>query len=340
MNDFGLPAPSFPSVPPARTAPPAGATPRGPMTFGQILDRMFQLVRANLRLFVGIALVPAASVIAYFGLMFAAIFPVLKPVFLHQTPNFSAVTIAWLGGMYILGVALMIVIFALYEPAGVYAALEANAGTRVTFRKAWGVAWSKAGRYIWLNLLRALIVMLPILVFAAVIVGTVGLAILRGAHSNPYEAMAVPPLFMLLYLGAMVYAVLVLLRLALCVPACVVENVSAWNAIRRSNQLTYGAKGRVFLLVLLIYAIAYAAFLVVEVIIFFVGAMVALVGMLLHLTMAPWGYIGIGAGVFVFVCIYLLWYACIWAAYTTLFAVVYHDQRLRLEGVRRGAPAS
>ena len=34
----------------------------------------------------------------------------------------------------------------------------------------------------------------------------------------------------------------------------------------------------------------------VEVIIFFVGAMVALVGMLLHLTMAPWGYIGIGAG--------------------------------------------
>ena len=306
------------------------------MTFGQILDRMFQLVRANLRLFVGIALVPAASVIAYFGLMFAAIFPVLKPVFLHQTPNFSAVTIAWLGGMYILGVALMIVIFALYEPAGVYAALEANAGTRVTFRKAWGVAWSKAGRYIWLNLLRALIVMLPILVFAAVIVGTVGLAILRGAHSNPYEAMAVPPLFMLLYLGAMVYAVLVLLRLALCVPACVVENVSAWTAIRRSNQLTYGAKGRIFLLVLLIYAIAYAAFLVVEVMIFFVGAMVALVGMLLHLAMAPWGYIGIGTGALVFLCIYVLWYACIWAAYTTLFAVVYHDQRLRLEGVRRG----
>ena len=308
------------------------------MTFGQILDRMFQLVRANLRLFVGIALVPAASVIAYFGLMFAAIFPVLKPVFLHQTPNFSAVTIAWLGGMYILGVALMIVIFALYEPAGVYAALEANAGTRVTFRKAWGVAWSKAGRYIWLNLLRALIVMLPILVFAAVIVGTVGLAILRGAHSNPYEAMAVPPLFMLLYLGAMVYAVLVLLRLALCVPACVVENVSAWTAIRRSNQLTYGAKGRIFLLVLLIYAIAYAAFLVVEVIIFFVGAMVALVGMLLHLAMAPWGYIGIGTGALVFLCIYVLWYACIWAAYTTLFAVVYHDQRLRLEGVRAAAP--
>ncbi|MGO8709713.1 MAG: hypothetical protein ACLQMG_18710, partial [Terracidiphilus sp.] len=88
------------------------------------------------------------------------------------------------------------------------------------------------------------------------------------------------------------------------------------------------------------YAIAYAAFLVVEVIIFFVGAMVALVGMLLHLTMAPWGYIGIGTGALVFLCIYVLWYACIWAAYTTLFAVVYHDQRLRLDGVGAAAKAS
>jgi hypothetical protein len=65
--------------------------------------------------------------------------------------------------------------------------------------------------------------------------------------------------------------------------------------------------------------------------------MVALVGMLLHLAMAPWGYIGIGVGAVVFICAYLLWIACIWAAYTTLFAVVYRDQRLRLEGAA-GAP--
>jgi hypothetical protein len=116
----------------------------------------------------------------------------------------------------------------------------------------------------------------------------------------------------------------------------VAEDVSAWQGLKRSNHLTNGAKGRIFLLALLIYAIAYAAFLVVEMIILFLGAMIALVGMLLHLTMAPWGYIGIGAGILVFLCVYLLWYACIWAAYTTLFAVVYHDQRLRLEGV---APA-
>jgi hypothetical protein len=124
-----------------------------------------------------------------------------------------------------------------------------------------------------------------------------------------------------------------MLRLVLAVPACVAEDVSAWKGFRRSNQLTYGAKGRIFLLGLLIYAIAYAAFLVAEVVLLFVGAIVALLGMVLHLAMAPWGYIGIGVGAVVFICAYLLWMACIWAAYTTLCAVVYQDQRLRKDGV-------
>jgi hypothetical protein len=296
-------------------------------------------MRANWRLFVGIALVPGTGMIAYFGVMFAALFPVLKPLFLQQPPHFSLTTIVWLSAAYIFGVILMIVICALYEPAAVYAALQANVGTLVTFRKAWGVSWSKAGRYIWLAILRMLIVLLPILVFGAVIVGTVGLSIARAMGSHPYVTMMFPPLFMLFYLGAMVYAVLVMLRLVLAVPACVAEDVSAWKGLRRSNQLTYGAKGRIFLLFLLIYAIAYAAFLVAEVVIFFVGAIVALVGMLLHLAMAPWGYIGIGVAAVVFICAYLLWCACIWAAYTTMFAVVYQDQRLHLEGVAAHAPA-
>jgi hypothetical protein len=303
------------------------------MTFGQILDRVLQLMRANWRLLVGIALVPGAGMIVYFGVIFAALFPVLRPVMLHQTPQFSVMTIVWLSAAYIFGVILMIVICALYEPAAVYAALEANTGTRVGFRKAWAVAWSKAGRYIWLAILRALIVMLPIVVFGAVIVGTVGLSMARGRGGmDPSVMIVIFPLLMLFYLGAMVFAVLVMLRLVLAVPACVAEDLSAWKGIRRSNQLTKGAKGRIFLLFLLIYAIAYAAFLVAEVVLFFVGAMVALVGMLLHLAMAPWGYIGIGVGAVVFICAYLLWVACIWAAYTTLFAVVYRDQRLRLEG--------
>ena len=338
MSEFGLPTSSFPPAPPASAAPSAGATLRGPMTFGQILDRVLQLMRTNWKLFVAIALAPSAGIIVYFGILFAALFPVLKPIMLHQTPSFSAVTIAWLGGMYLLGVALMVVIFALYEPAGVFAALEANSGRRVTIRAAWAVSWSKPGRYIWLSILRAMIVMLPILVFGALIAGTLGLSMARGRGGmDPSLMVVVFPLFMLLYLAWIVYTVLIMLRLVLAIPASVTEDLSAWRSLRRSNQLTNGAKGRVFLLGLLIYAIAYAVFLVAEVVIFFLGAMAALIGMMLHLAMVPWGYVGIGAGVTVFACAYLVWVAAAASAYCTLFAVVYQDQRLRLNGVAAGA---
>ncbi len=309
------------------------------MTFGQILDRMFQLVRANLRLLLGIALVPAAGFIAYLAILLAAFFPIWKAAILNrQPPHLTLATIAWGAVAYLIGAILMIVIVALYEPAAVYAALALNNGTRVAIREAWAAACGKAGRYIWLSFLRMLIVAVPILVIGAVVVGSMGLSLARGRGSiDPSITFAIVPLIVLLYLGAIVYAVLALLRLVLAVPACVAEGVSAWTAIRRSNQLTSGAKGRIFLLALVIYAIAYAAFLVVEMIFFFLGAMAGFAGMLLHLKMDPWGYIGIGAAILVFLCIYLLWYACIWAAYTTVFAVVYQDQRLRLEGISPAA---
>jgi hypothetical protein len=338
MSEFGLPTSSFPPAPPASAAPPGGATLRGPMTFGQILDRVLQLMRSNWPLFVRIALAPALGLIAYFGIIFAAFFPVLKLIMLHQTVGFSPMKMASLGtslGLaYVVGILLMVVIYALYEPAGIYAALEANAGKRVTFRAAWAVSWNKAGRYVWLSILRAAIVMLPMLVFGALIAGTLGLSMAHGSGSmDPSLVAMIVPLFMLLYLAWFVYTVLIMLRLVLAVPASVTEDLSAWRSLRRSNQLTHGAKGRIFLLGLLIYAIAYAVFLVVEVVIFFLGAMAALVGMMLHLALAPWGYAGIGVGVVVFACAYLVWVAAAASAYCTLFAVVYHDQRLRLEGI-------
>jgi hypothetical protein len=293
-------------------------------------------MQANWRLFVSIGLAPAATIMAYYGILIAALFPILKPLLLHQTekPDFSVTSIVWVMLAYVAGMVLMVLGYALYEPAAVYAALQRNNERPVTFGQAWGAAWSNAGRYVWLSILRALIVMLPLGVFGGLIVGSIGLSVARGQGGlNPSLMMIVVPFFMLLYFAWMVYTVLIMLRLVLAMPACVAEDTRAWWALRRSNQLTNGAKGRIFLLGLLIYAIAYAAFLVVEVVIFFLGAIVALIGMMLHLTMNPWGYVGIGAGALVFICAYLLWIAATAGAYSTMFAVVYHDQRLRLEGI-------
>ncbi|HEY1803979.1 MAG TPA: hypothetical protein VGG45_05820 [Terracidiphilus sp.] len=330
MSETGFPGAANPlGIPP-------GTAPRPTTTFGQVLDRVLRLMRSHLRLFVSIGLVPGAGIIAFYGIVIAAFFPVLKTLALHQAPaaGFSPASLAGLAVAYAAGVVLMVLLYALYEPAAVYAALELNSGRPVTFGAAWAMAWSRAGRFIWLAILRALIVMLPLVVFGGLILGSVGLSLAHGQGGmNPSLMMVVFPLFMLLYIAWMVYTVLIMLRLVLAMPACVAEDVSAWRAFRLSNQLTHGAKGRIFLLGLLIYAIAYAAFLVAEIVIFFLAAMVALVGMMLHLSLAPWGYIGIGAGVLVFAFAYLLWIAATAGAFSTLFAVVYQDQRARLDGV-------
>jgi hypothetical protein len=147
MDEPGIPAPLYIST----SAPP----PPGALTFGQILDRIFHLMRSNFRLFVGIASVPAAGIAAFYALMIAAVLSVVKPW--QQPTSIPALsTMCWILGVVFIFYLLLMAIYALYEPAASYAALQANAGVNATFRQAWAVAWHKAGRYIWLSILRLL----------------------------------------------------------------------------------------------------------------------------------------------------------------------------------------
>jgi hypothetical protein len=61
--------------------------------------------------------------------------------------------------------------------------------------------------------------------------------------------------FILLLIPVGVYTALMGLRYSLAIPACVVEEIKARAAIRRSIELAKGSWGRIFLLVLLIGAI-------------------------------------------------------------------------------------
>jgi uncharacterized membrane protein len=56
----------------------------------------------------------------------------------------------------------------------------------------------------------------------------------------------------LLIVALLGYVIWMLLRLALAFPACVVEQIGAWPALKRSSVLTKGTKGRIFLLYLLV----------------------------------------------------------------------------------------
>jgi uncharacterized membrane protein len=58
----------------------------------------------------------------------------------------------------------------------------------------------------------------------------------------------------LLLLG-LVYGVWMSLRYSLAMPACVVEDMRAGEALKRSIELTKGSRGRIFVLALLVYAV-------------------------------------------------------------------------------------
>ena len=125
---------------------------------------------------------------------------------------------------------------------------------------------------------------------------------------------------------------LISLRLALATPACVVEGLTATAALRRSGRLTQGAIGRIFLVVLVICAIGCAFYFGLDLVVMFLWVIGILPMVLFHAS-AIWGYIWLGLMGVILVCGFLLFIAGVSASYATAFAVLYHDQRRRKDGL-------
>src|SRR5579863_8481946 len=100
----------------------------------------------------------------------------------------------------------------------------------------------------------------PALVIELVMFAGIGLMSLHKAQPNPIFIVLFPFLSFL-QMAAMVVGVIVALRFSLAFPASVFEDLTAWQAIKRSGVLTRGAKGRIFLVLLVIYAATYLAIL-------------------------------------------------------------------------------
>ena len=124
--------------------------------------------------------------------------------------------------------------------------------------------------------------------------------------------------FGLLFLGAVVYAILMGLRYSLAVPACVVEDLKARQAIRRSIELSKGARGRIFLLALLALAVQMGLVLITQ--LFFIVATFKHHGVLPAEIRALQQIVAFFTNTFV---------GPIYATGLTLF---YYDQRVRNEG--------
>jgi len=328
MNDMTLPFPPEPPAPVIHGFPPAL-----PMTFGQILDRIFKLVRGHFWPFAAIGGLPFGVLLVFEGVIFGGMF--LAGVFKHPPAQPDVTKVLWIvlpAGL--LFIPIMLVVYGLYYGASTYSSLVADHGYEVTAWEAFRHAWSKLGRYVWLMFLRALIIGAPIIVCVlAFSIGAGLLAFLSKGNENPVALFLFIPLGALLYLGAIVYAILMTLRYSLAFPACVNESLTAGQALKRSSLLSQGAKGRIFLVLLVIYAISYAFVMVlyaIGLVLFAVGALIFAGHFDPNSPLTIILAVIVGLIVLLFM---LFWIATVMAAYSAAFAVIYRDQCIRKDGV-------
>ena len=309
------------------------------MTSGQILDRIYRLMRANLRLFFGVAAVPSATIFVFLTAMLCFMIPLLGPQMDGQ-PTTPLAPPPYFPFIVLLGYPITLVVYALYMPAASFATTKTDLGISVSFRQAYVVAWSRFGRYLWLMILCILCVVVPITVIAALIAA--GVLILHHAASvgaGPAGAFFLVPLLVLLYLGIFVYCVLIMLRLAVAYPACVEEGLTAWAAVRRSAGLTRNAKGRIFLVMLVVYAVTYAVNLVCILVLFALAAIGTMAAVGAHVTLgSPAFFILAGLGILGYLLVIVAATMLSCAAMTTAMAVLYHDQRLRMDALASMPP--
>jgi len=311
-----------------------------PMTFGQILDRIFRLTRANIWPFLAIGIFPIFVVIAFEAVVFGVLF--LAGFFAHfpAHPNPDPTVVLWIVvPFFLLFLPLMFVVYGLYYGASTYTAVQADHGMKVTANEAFRHAWSRLGRYIWLYVLRSLIIAIPIMVMAllfavgGLLLGLIPAISSQGATPDPALLFFLIPLAIIFYIGAIVYAIIMGLRYSLAFPACAHENITAVQALKRSGKLTSGAKGRIFLMALVIYAIGYAAMMIVYAVgmfLFAIGALAVGGHVQAHLVLAI--TLAVIAGLVILILIFL-WTALLMAAYSIAFAVIYRDQCLRKDGL-------
>ncbi|HLY42337.1 MAG TPA: hypothetical protein VKR52_14080 [Terracidiphilus sp.] len=292
-----------------------------PLTLGEILDRTAQLYRENFLLFAGIAAV-YAGVLLVLSLIQIGIQEWMR---VHHMVN----QLLWTTGVGVLVLWTAIFIFGgLAVAANNRAVAWVHLGETATIRGAYASIMPRVGRYLWLMAITAFRVWTPC---AVLYLGYIGLAVFYLRSKGVFNKHATTPdpsamlifglatlAFGVLMLVAIVYAILMALRYSLAVPACVVEDLKAREAIRRSIDLSKGTRGRIFVLGLLAIAIQIGLALVTQ--LFFIVA-----------TFKHHGLLPVGLRALQQVVAFCT-NAFVGPIYATGLTLFYYDQRVRTEG--------
>jgi len=275
-----------------------------PLSTGEVLDRTFEIYRGHFWLFAGLASLSGA-----FSLVLNAIQMVVHHVVLlrHGIQAALLVTRIASGLMGLLVLPVTAVVYA----ASVYALCEVYLGRRTTAKESlqatigrWlryvGIALWQGWSAVWLGALLVVpgAVLLGLGAKNPLLLGLGGLIVLAGV------------------MGGGVFGVIAYIRNSLAIPASVMEGTGVRASMRRSKTFATDAKGKIFVVLL----IAFALYLVVGTIqspmLFFIArspfkehvlaqAAILLIGFVGHTLVSPVALIGL--------------------------TLVYFDQRVRME---------
>jgi hypothetical protein len=199
-----------------------------PLSLGELLDRTFTLYRENFLLFIGISAIPHILVLAL-NLVPIALMPskVTTSGLTAAHLQSHAQGISWGGGFVaiLFGIALLITTLLAYllsQGATVLAVSELYLGRTTTI----GAAFRRVRGEL----------------------GTIfGVLFLSGLATGAAFILLIVP------------GIYVACRLAVCVPAALLENIGPRDSLERSFALTKGNAGRAFLIYLLYFCLVYAA---------------------------------------------------------------------------------
>jgi len=232
---------------PLRATPPAARYELRPLSVGEILDRIFSLYRTHFWLFAGLSALSAGvyAGISVLRLAFAHFVSagVGSPAYIFINAGVALAQLAvYLVAYSITLAATTSAVNALYlgQPASFQTTLAIARGLwlrclGITFWQGWSAIWI------------FLLLMVPFIFLATLINAGLGwLSVILGFGM----------------FASLIYGVIAFLRNSLAVPAAVVEGLSVRAAMRRSKQLASGRTGRIFLLMLLFYALLIVAALI------------------------------------------------------------------------------
>jgi len=233
-----------------------------PMNLGELLDRIAELYRTNFLLFAGISAI-------FSGVMLLMQMLHLAALALLGYPN-VAPRLQWaIAAAAVLEVSAVLLIAGLSIAANNRAVAWVHLGEPATIRGAAASIRPRMGRYLWLMIVTAFRAWVPLAALYVAMFAVLLSVLPPGWLTNPALAqhpqiqnpsafiaaglsiLILVPLFLL----AAVYGILMSLRYSLAVPACVVEELTAGESIKRSIHLSNGARGRIFVLGILVYAI-------------------------------------------------------------------------------------